>query len=132
MPDRLADKERSEALAQMHLIKILRAYMLHMVGEVPGYKALVLDKDTMRISSTQFGRTELAEYNVVHIERLDSNDSKEHLELKASNSRSSVARPSTAQQQPQQQNPLSMATLAAAKDLFTHSSGKSTVANNSC
>ncbi|WIA34599.1 hypothetical protein OEZ86_012919 [Tetradesmus obliquus] len=83
MPDRLADKERSEALAQMHLIKILRAYMLHMVGEVPGYKALVVDKDTMRICSTQFGRTELAEHNVVHIERLDSNDSKEHLELKA-------------------------------------------------
>jgi vacuolar protein sorting-associated protein 45 len=104
MPDRLADKERSEALAQMHLIKILRAYMLHMVGEVPGYKALVLDKDTMRISSTQFGRTELAEHNVVHIERLDSNDSKEHLELKASNSRSSAARHSAAQQQLQQQN----------------------------
>jgi hypothetical protein len=112
----MADKERSEALAQMHLIKILRAYMLHMVGEVPGYKALVLDKDTMRISSTQFGRTELAEHNVVHIERLDGNDSKEHLELKASNSRSSVVQPSTAQQQLQQQNPGSMVTVAAAED----------------
>jgi hypothetical protein len=111
----MADKERSEALAQMHLIKILRAYMLHMVGEVPGYKALVLDKDTMRISSTQFGRTELAEHNVVHIERLDSNDSKEHLELKASDGRSSVARLSTAQKQLQQQNPRSIS-LARAED----------------
>lgn len=55
-----------------------------MVSEVPGYKALLLDKDTMRITSTQFGRTELAEHNVVQIERIDSNDSKEHLELKVS------------------------------------------------
>eukprot|EP00879_Flechtneria_rotunda_P026897 GHRR01028741.1.p1 GENE.GHRR01028741.1~~GHRR01028741.1.p1 ORF type:complete len:131 (-),score=15.87 GHRR01028741.1:48-440(-) len=77
------DKDRSDSLAQMHLVKILRAYILQMVTEVPGYKALLLDKDTMRVSSTQFGRTELAEHNVVQIERLDSNDSKEHLELKA-------------------------------------------------
>eukprot|EP00775_Hariotina_reticulata_P002080 gene2080-2399_t len=77
------DKQRSEALAQMHLVKILRAYILQMIEEVPGYKALLLDKDTMRISSTQFGRTELAEHNVVHVERLDSPDSTEHLELKA-------------------------------------------------
>jgi vacuolar protein sorting-associated protein 45 len=78
------DKQRSEALAQMHLIKILRAYILQMVGEVPGYKALLLDKDTMRICSTQFGRTEMAEHNVVHVECLDSPDSTEHLELKVS------------------------------------------------
>lgn len=76
------EKQRGEALAQMHLTKILRAYVLQMVAEVPGYKALLLDKDTMRITSTQFGRTELAEHNVVQIERIDSNDSKEHLELK--------------------------------------------------
>eukprot|EP00878_Enallax_costatus_P020068 GHUV01021198.1.p1 GENE.GHUV01021198.1~~GHUV01021198.1.p1 ORF type:complete len:348 (+),score=82.46 GHUV01021198.1:209-1252(+) len=77
------EKQRGEALAQMHLTKILRAYILQTVAEVPGYKALLLDKDTMRITSTQFGRTELAEHNVVQIERIDSNDSKEHLELKA-------------------------------------------------
>lgn len=76
------DKERSEALAQMQLARILRSYILQMVGEAPGYKALLLDKDTMRITSTQFGKTELAEHNVVHIERLDSSDAREHQELK--------------------------------------------------
>lgn len=51
-------------------------------AEVPGYKGLLVDKDTMRVASTLFGRTELAEHSVVHVERLDSNDSKQHLELK--------------------------------------------------
>ena len=78
-----SDKERGDALAQMHLVKILRAYLLQMVDDTPGYKALLLDRDTMRVTSTQFGRTELAEHNVVHIERLDSQDGKEHVELKA-------------------------------------------------
>lgn len=76
------DKERSTALAQMNLKKILRAYVQQMVDEVPGYKALLLDKDTMRICSTQYGRTELGEHNVVHVERIDSNEAKEHMELK--------------------------------------------------
>lgn len=49
---------------------------------MPGYKALLVDKDTMRVCSTLFGRTELAEHSVVHVERLDSSDSKQHLELK--------------------------------------------------
>ena len=76
------DKDRSSALAQMNLTKILRAYVQQMVDEVQGYKALLLDKDTMRICSTQYGRTELGEHNVVHVERLDSNEGKEHMELK--------------------------------------------------
>lgn len=79
----LESKERSEALAQMHLTKILRTYILQMITEVPGYKALLVDKDTMRVASTLFGRTELAEHSVVHVDRLDSNDSKQHPELKA-------------------------------------------------
>jgi vacuolar protein sorting-associated protein 45 len=68
----------------MNLAKILRAYVQQMVDEVQGYKALLLDKDTMRICSTQYGRTELGEHNVVHVERLDSNEGKEHMELKVS------------------------------------------------
>lgn len=51
-------------------------------AEVPGYKGLLVDKDTMRVCSTLFGRTELAEHSVVHVERLDSNDGKHHPELK--------------------------------------------------
>lgn len=51
-------------------------------AEVPGYKALLVDKDTMRVASTLFGRTELAEHSVVHVERLDSNEGKNHPELK--------------------------------------------------
>ncbi|KAF8063735.1 VPS45 [Scenedesmus sp. PABB004] len=77
------DKERSEALAGMHLTRIVRAYILAMVGEVPGYKALLLDRDTLRIVSTQFGRTELAEHSVVAIERMDAGETAQHLELKA-------------------------------------------------
>ena len=60
-----------------------------MLPEVPGYKALMVDKDTMRICSTLFGRTELAEHSVVHVERLDTTDSKQHLELKVGAARSS-------------------------------------------
>jgi vacuolar protein sorting-associated protein 45 len=55
---------------------------LSATAEVPGYKGILVDKDTMRVCSTLFGRTELAEHSVVHIERLDSNDGKQHLELK--------------------------------------------------
>lgn len=52
-------------------------------AEVPGYKALLLDRDTMRVCSTLFGRTELAEHSVVHVERLDAaSDATQHLELK--------------------------------------------------
>lgn len=82
------DKERSAALAQMDLAKILRAYVQQMVDEVPGYKALLLDKETMRIVSTLYGRTELADHSVVHIERVDAAaaggaaEGKEHMELK--------------------------------------------------
>lgn len=77
-----ADKERAEALAQMDLRKIVRAYIQQMVDEVPGYKALLLDKDTMRICSTLFGRTELGDHGVFHVERLDGGEGKDHMELK--------------------------------------------------
>ena len=76
------EKERAAALNQMNLVKIVRAYVKQMVDEVSGYKALVLDKETMRTCVSLFGRTELGEHNVVHVERLDANDGKEHLELK--------------------------------------------------
>jgi hypothetical protein len=79
------EKERSAALANMDLMKIVRAYVQQMVDEAQGYKALLLDKETMRIVSTLYGRTELAEHNVVHVERLDAVagiEGKDHLELK--------------------------------------------------
>ena len=76
------DKEKSDALARMDLAKILRAYILAMVEEVPGYKAMIVDKDTMRVCSTLYGRTELAEHSVVHIEKIDTNEGKDHSELK--------------------------------------------------
>jgi hypothetical protein len=56
-------------------------------AEVPGYKGLLVDKDTMRVCSTLFGRTELAEHSVVHVERLDSTDGTKHPELKVGCSR---------------------------------------------
>ncbi len=70
-------------MAQMNIVKILRAYIQQMIDEVPGYKALLLDKETMRICSTLYGRTELAEHNVVHVERVDTGEAtKDHMELK--------------------------------------------------
>lgn len=76
------DKARMEALAQLDLVKILRAYIASMVDGASGYKGLVLDKETMRVCSMLFGRTELAEHNVVHVEALDSSDGRTHTELK--------------------------------------------------
>jgi vacuolar protein sorting-associated protein 45 len=77
-----SDKEKSEALAQMNLTKIARAYLQQVIDEGGGFKALLLDQDTMRACSMLYGRTELAEHNVVHIEKLEANDGKEHSELK--------------------------------------------------
>jgi hypothetical protein len=83
MAARAPDKERADALAQMNLTRITRAYIQQMIDEVPGYKALLLDKDTMRVCSTVYGRTELAEHSVVHVERIDkANEAKDHMELK--------------------------------------------------
>jgi hypothetical protein len=78
------DKDKADALAQMNLTKILRAYLHQMVEDVSGYKAFLLDKDTMRVCSTLYGRTELAEHSLVHIERIDGNDGAEHINLKVS------------------------------------------------
>jgi hypothetical protein len=82
------EKERTAALAAMDVVKIARAYIAAAVDEQSGYKALLLDRETMRIVSTLFGRSELADHGVVHIERLDaggaSSDAaaREHKELK--------------------------------------------------
>jgi len=77
------DKEKADALVKMDLRRIVRAYIQQMIDEVPGYKAMLLDRETMRICSTLYGRTELAEHSVVHIERLDATGERaDHMELK--------------------------------------------------
>jgi hypothetical protein len=69
----------------MDLEKILRAYVQTAITSVTGYKALLLDKETMRTCSTLVGRSELADSGVVHIERMDANAQQQaHPELKAS------------------------------------------------
>lgn len=78
----ISEKERAEALAQIDLVKIGRAYILAMIEETPGYKAFLVDKETLRVCSTLYGRGEFAEHSVVQIERLDQNDGKQHKELK--------------------------------------------------
>jgi hypothetical protein len=94
------DKQRSDALQAMDLVKIVRAYVQAMVDETSGYKALLLDKETMRIVSTLYGRTELAEHSVVHIERIDTHSGgaggdgapgQEHPELKVRRRRGAAA-----------------------------------------
>lgn len=77
-----AEKEKLEALAQMDLVKIMRGYILGVVHAAQGYKALLVDKDTMKIASTLLGRTELGEHGVVLVERLETKG-KMHSELKA-------------------------------------------------
>lgn len=56
----------------LDVVELLRGYMHAALAAVPGYKALVLDSETMRMYATLFGRTELAEKDVVHVERLDA------------------------------------------------------------
>ena len=77
-----AEREKLEALASMDLTKILRAYVMAVVDAAQGYKALMVDKDTMRIASTLCGRSELSDHGIVLIERLDASKGKDHQELK--------------------------------------------------
>ena len=65
-------------------MKIVRGYVQTAVGGAAGYKALLLDRETMKICSLLYGRSELADANVVHVERLDGNEEKhDHQELQA-------------------------------------------------
>ena len=66
----------------MDLVKVARAYVDRMLDEVPGYKALLVDKDTVRILSTIYTQSELGTQNVFCTERIDNNDSRDHMELK--------------------------------------------------
>eukprot|EP00798_Chlamydomonas_sp_ICE-L_P025257 gene25257-10905_t len=75
------DRAKQEAITSMDLVAIMRAYISTMIEEAQGYKALIVDAETMRIASLLFGRTELAEHNVVHIEKIEQ-DGKSHQELK--------------------------------------------------
>ena len=65
-------------------MQLLRAYIHSALGAVQGYKALVVDKDTMRMCSMLCGRSELAERDVVHVEQLDhpTSSKRSHQELK--------------------------------------------------
>eukprot|EP00197_Chlamydomonas_leiostraca_P009713 CAMPEP_0202866444 /NCGR_PEP_ID=MMETSP1391-20130828/7558_1 /ASSEMBLY_ACC=CAM_ASM_000867 /TAXON_ID=1034604 /ORGANISM="Chlamydomonas leiostraca, Strain SAG 11-49" /LENGTH=607 /DNA_ID=CAMNT_0049546387 /DNA_START=64 /DNA_END=1887 /DNA_ORIENTATION=+ len=76
--------QASQALQDMDLVKIIRAYIQAAITSTAGYKALILDKETMKICSTMYGRSELSDSNVMHVERIDEGGEKHpHLELKA-------------------------------------------------
>ncbi|GLC59147.1 hypothetical protein PLESTB_001453600 [Pleodorina starrii] len=77
------DRARQEALTNLDLLKIMRSYIKSMLEGPQGYKGLILDKETMRICSNLYGRTELAEQNVVHVEYIEKNDGRSHSELTA-------------------------------------------------
>eukprot|EP00967_Tisochrysis_lutea_P072035 scaffold95894_cov18-Tisochrysis_lutea.AAC.1 len=70
----------------LDLVQLLRAYIYSALSAVPGYKALLVDKDTMRMCSMLLGRSELADRDVVHVEQLDhpTSSKKSHQELKVS------------------------------------------------
>lgn len=85
-----AEKEKLEALATMDLVKIMRGYVLAVANAATGYKALVVDKDTIKTASLLLGRTELGEHSVVLVERLETKG-KLHGELKVSSMREGIA-----------------------------------------
>mmetsp|Transcript_15674 Transcript_15674/g.28048 ORF Transcript_15674/g.28048 Transcript_15674/m.28048 type:complete len:588 (-) Transcript_15674:346-2109(-) len=66
----------------MDLLQLQRSIILTVIGNSSGYKALILDKDTMKTCCTLFGRTELAQKEVVNIEVLGSAKETIHPELK--------------------------------------------------
>lgn len=82
----MAQQAKAAALAAMDLTAIMRAYINQAVGEGSGYKALLLDRETMRVVSTIYGRSQLAEHGLVHVERLEEavGDGKDHSELSVS------------------------------------------------
>lgn len=73
---------RQDALAKMDLVKITRSYIEKMLDSVPGYKALLVDKETVRILSTVFTQTELGIHDVFCTERIDAKEQTKHNELK--------------------------------------------------
>lgn len=75
------DRARQEALTNLDLLKIMRSYIKCMLEGPQGYKGLILDKETMHICSNLYGRTELADQNVVHVEYIEKNDGRSHSEL---------------------------------------------------
>jgi vacuolar protein sorting-associated protein 45 len=78
------EKAKADALQHMDLAKIMRGYIIGIVNAAQGYKALIVDKDTMRVTSSLLGRTELGEHNIVLVERLEAQaQGKHHEELKA-------------------------------------------------
>jgi hypothetical protein len=82
-PQPANEKAKTDALQHMDLAKIMRGYILGIVNAAQGYKALIVDKDTMRVASSLLGRTELGEHNIVLVERLEAQaQGKHHEELK--------------------------------------------------
>ncbi|KAG1681582.1 hypothetical protein FOA52_014090 [Chlamydomonas sp. UWO 241] len=77
------ERAKQEALASMDLVRIGRSYLLGAVGACPGYKVLLLDRDTMQSASTLLGRVEMGEHGVVLVERIHEHGGKRHEELKA-------------------------------------------------
>ena len=77
-----AIRMREMSSAKPDLFKIERSYIEHLLDAVPGYKALLVDKETLRIVSTVLTQTELGARDVFCTERLDSHDAAEHNELK--------------------------------------------------
>jgi len=67
----MSSTEAQEALGRMDLRKIMRAYVRQAAADVPGYKALLLDRETVRVTSTLLGRGELADAGVLLVERVD-------------------------------------------------------------
>lgn len=74
--------ERQEALSKMDLVQVVRAYVERMLDKVDGYKALLVDKDTVRVISMVYTQTELGTRSVFCTERIDANAGKQHMELK--------------------------------------------------
>ena len=71
-----------DASAKTDLFNIARSYIEKMLDTVPGYKALLVDRETLRILSTALTQTELGTHDVFCTERVDTHDAAQHSELK--------------------------------------------------
>lgn len=84
--DAVSQQERQEALKRMDLQTISKNYIEKAISETEGYKALLMDTDTIRVISTVITQSELGENNVFHTERIDGNSNEMHKELKVMHS----------------------------------------------
>jgi vacuolar protein sorting-associated protein 45 len=66
-------------MSSTDLVAILRSYLERSLREVPGMKVLLLDTETIRSVSTALSQSDILEQEVYLVQRIDSEEKREHL-----------------------------------------------------